>query len=112
MYEKGEVNEQPVKRIQLDSVASISVVNRHLISPTDIGEETIAVTFGNGALGECLLAPVRVKIEEEEYCVKPAIVQDLAEEVLLGRDLPLHKHIVKCLPRGEHMELLHQLAQQ
>ena len=37
-------------------------------------------------------------------------MQDLAEEVLLGRDVPLHKHMVKRLPRGEQMELLHQLA--
>ena len=49
------------------------------------------------------LAPVRVKIDEEEYCVKPAIVQDLAEEVLLGRDVPLHKHLVKRLPKGNRL---------
>ena len=38
-----------------------------------------------------------MKIDEEEYCVKVGIVQDLTEEVLLGRDVPLHKHMVKCL---------------
>ena len=43
--------------------------------------------------------------------MKPAIVQDLTEEVLLGRDVPLHNHMVKHLPRGEQMELLHQLAE-
>ena len=42
--------------------------------------------------------------------MKAAIVQDLAEEVLLGRDVPLHKHMVKRLPKGEQMDLLHQLA--
>ena len=42
--------------------------------------------------------------------MKAAIVQDLGEEALLGRDVPLHKHMVKRLPRGLQMELLHQLA--
>ena len=42
--------------------------------------------------------------------MKAAIVQDLAEEVLLGRDVPLHKHMVKRLPKGEQMELLRQLT--
>ena len=51
-----------------------------------------------------------MKIDEEEYCVKAATVQDLAEEVLLRRDVPLHKHLVKCLPKWELMELLLQLA--
>ena len=109
-FEEGEVNGQPVKRIQLDSGASRTVVNRSLISPTNIGEETIVITFGNGASDKYSLAPIRVKIEEEEYCVKATIVQDLAEVVLLGRDVPLHKYMVKCLPRGKQMELLHQLG--
>ena len=34
----------------------------------------------------------------------------MAEEVLLGRDVPLHKHIVKQLPKREWMELLQQLV--
>ena len=51
-----------------------------------------------------------MKNDEEEYCVKAAIVQDLAEDVLLGRDVPLHKLTVKHLPRGEQMELLRQLT--
>ena len=38
------------------------------------------------------------------------MVQDLAQEVLLRRDVVLHKHLVKHLPRGEQMELLHQLV--
>ena len=41
--------------------------------------------------------------------MKVAIVQDLAEKVLLGRDVSLHKHMVKRLPRGEQMDLLRQL---
>ena len=49
-------------------------------------------------------------IDEEEYCMKATIVQDLAEEVPLGRVVPLHKHMVKCLSKGKQMELLHQLA--
>ena len=59
-----------VKRIQINSGASRTVVRRSLISPSDIGEETIVVTFGNGTSGEYPLAPVRVKIDNEEYCVK------------------------------------------
>ena len=51
-----------------------------------------------------------MKIDEEECCVKATIVQDHAEEVLLGRNVPLHKHMGKHLARGEHMELLHQFA--
>ena len=44
--------------------------------------------------------------------MKAAIVQDLVEEVLLGRDVPPHKHMVKPLPRGEQMDLLRQLEVQ
>ena len=81
-------------------------------SPTspDIGEESIVVTFGNRTSGEYPLAPVRVKIDDEEYCVKAAIVQNLAEEVLLGRNVPLHKRMVWQLPRSEQMDLLRRLA--
>ena len=46
-------------------------------------------------------------IDEKECCMKAAIVQDLAEEVPLGRDIPLHKHMVKRLPKGKQMDLLH-----
>ena len=42
--------------------------------------------------------------------MKAAIVQDLAEEVLLGRDVPLHKHMVKRLSKEDQLELLQQLA--
>ena len=86
------------------------MVNRRLISPADIAEETIVVTFGIGASSEYPLAPGRVKIDEKEYCVKAAILQDFSEEILLVRDVPLHEHMVKYLPRGEQMELLCQLA--
>ena len=106
----GEVNGQPVTRIQLDSGASRTIVNRSLISPTDIGEKSIVVTFGNGTCGEYPLATINVKIDDEEYCLEAAVVQDLVEEVLLGRDVPLCKHLVKRLPQEEQMELLQQLA--
>ena len=59
-----EVNGQPIKGIQLDSGASRTEVNRSLISPNDIREETIVVTFGNGVSGDYSLAPVREKIDE------------------------------------------------
>ena len=86
---KREVNRKLVQRIQIDSRASCTVVNRDLVSPTDIGKETIVVTFGNGATGKYPLAFIKVKINKE-YKVKAAVVKDLAEEVLLGRDVPLH----------------------
>ena len=40
-----------------------------------------------------------MKFDGEEYDVKAAVVQDLAEEMLLGRDVPLHRHIAKRLPK-------------
>ena len=107
---KGEVNGKPVQRIQIDSGASRTVVNRDLVSPTDIGKETIVVTFGNGATGKYPLAFIKVKIDEEEYKVKAAVVKDLAEEVLLGRDVPLHRHMAKRLSKEEQMDLLQRLA--
>ena len=76
--------------MQIDSGASRTVVSRDLISPPDIEEETIVVTFGNGATGEYPLASIKVKMDGKEYQVKAAVVMDLAEEVLLGRDVPLH----------------------
>ena len=51
-------------------------------------------------------------IDEEEYCIKATIVQDLAEKVTLGRDVPLHKHMVERLPKGKQMDLLRQLEVQ
>ena len=53
-FEEGEVNGQPVKRIQFDSGASRTVVNRSLISPADIGGETIVITLGNRMWHYCL----------------------------------------------------------
>ena len=41
-------------------------------------------------------------------CKLPCIVQDL--EVLLGRDMPLHKLMVKRLSKEDQMEVLQQLA--
>ena len=49
-------------------------------------------------------------MDGEEYQVKAAVVRDLSEEVLLGRDVPLHRHMVKCLSKTEHLDLLRQLA--
>ena len=83
-----------------------------MISPADIGVESIVITFGSGTSGEYPLPPFRVKIDGEEYCLKDAIVQNLASEVLLGRDVPLQKHIVKRLPKWEQMDLLHHLARE
>ena len=54
-----------------------------------------------GPLAKYPLAPLRVEIDNKEYCVKAAIVQDLAEEVLLEIDVPLHKHIVKRLSKKD-----------
>ena len=51
-----------------------------------------------------------MKFDGEEYDVKAAVVKDLAEEVLLGRDVPLHRHVMKRLPKKEQVELLRQLA--
>ena len=81
-------------------------MNRSLISHMDIGEKFIVVTFVNGTFGEYPLATISVKIDNEEYCLEAAVVQDLVEEVLLGRYVPLCKHMVKHLPQNEQMELL------
>ena len=110
LFAEGEVNGQPVGRIRLDSGASRTIVNRRLISPTDIGEKSIVVTFGNGTFSEYPLATITVKIDGEEYYLEAAVVQDLVEEALLGRDVPFCKHMVKCLLQEEQMELLQQLA--
>ncbi len=110
-FGEGQVNGKSVKRIQLDSGASRTIVNRNLIAGEDIGEESIRVTFGNGTAGEYPLATVKVKFDGEEYTVKAAVVENLAEEVLLGRDVPLHRHIVKRLPKEEQVELIKQLAE-
>ena len=48
MLGEREVNGQPVRRIQINSGASRTVVYRSLISPAD------NVTFGNGTFGEYL----------------------------------------------------------
>ncbi len=106
-FGEGKVNGQ---RIQIDSGASRTVVDRRLVPFEEIGKETITVTFGNGNSGEYPLAPVRVTFDGEEYNVKAVVVQGLPEDVLLGRDVPLHKHIVKRLPKKDQVELLKQLA--
>ena len=46
------------------------MVDRSVISLADIGEESIVVTFGNGASGEYPLVSVRVKIDGKKYCMK------------------------------------------
>ena len=42
--------------------------------------------------------------------MRATIVRDLAGEVLLGRGVPLHEHMVGRLPKGRLVELLRQLA--
>ena len=74
MFEEGKVNGLSVKRIQLDSGASRTMVDWSLISLDDIGEESIVIMFGKGAPGEYPLAPIRVKTDREEYCVKATIL--------------------------------------
>ena len=81
----GEVNGRPVQRIQIDSEAAQTVTDTSQNSQKEIGKESIKVTFGNGASGEYPLATVKVKFDGEEHNIKGAVVQDLAEEVLLGR---------------------------
>ena len=75
---EGQVTGKPT-RMQIDNGASRTVVNRDLISPADIEEETIVITFGNRATGEYPLASIKVKMDVEEYQVKAAVVRDLAE---------------------------------
>ena len=111
-YGEGRVNGRFVGRIQIDSGASRTVVDRRLVDLDDIGEESISVTFGNGTTGEYPLAKVRIMFDGEEYQVKAAVVQGLAEDVLLGRDVPLHLHIAKRLPKEEQGELLKQLIKE
>ena len=94
-YGEGRVNGRFVRRIQIDSGASRTVVDRRLVSSKDIGEESISVTFGNGTSGEYPLATVKIAFDGEEYQVRAAVVQGLAEDVLLGRDVPLHRHIAR-----------------
>ena len=101
-----------MRRIQIDSGASRTVVDRRLVSSKDIGEESISVTFGNGTSGEYPLATVKIAFDGEEYQVRAAVVQGLAEDVLLGRDVPLHRHIARRLPKEEQVELLKQLAKE
>ena len=48
--------------------------------------------------------------DDDECYIRAAVVPDLAEEVLLGRDVPLHKHTVCRLPETDQMALLQQLA--
>ena len=54
----------------------------------------MVVTFCNGTFGEYPVAPITVKIDGSEYSLMVAVVQDLVEEVLLGRDVPLCKHML------------------
>ena len=111
LFGEGKVNGQPMQRIQIDSGASRTVVDRRLVPVKDISDETITVTFGNETSGEYPLAPVQVTFDGDEYEVKAAVVQGLTKDVRLGRDVLLHKHMVSCLPGGEQMDLLRQLVE-
>ena len=103
------VNGQGVKRIQIDTGASRSIVDKRLVRAVDLKKDKIRVTFGNQSYGEYPLASMRIRFDNEEYCVEAAVVENLAEDVLLGQDVPLHKHMVKRLSKEEQLELLHQL---
>ena len=109
LREEGTVNGQGVKRIQIDTGASRSIVDKRLVQAVDLKKDKIRVTFGNQSYGEYPLASMRIRFDNEEYCVEAAVVENLAEDVLLGQDVPLHKHMVKRLSKEEQLELLHQL---
>ena len=106
---EGTVNGQGVKRIQIDTGASRTIVDKRFVRAEDLKKDKIRVTFGNQSSGEYPLANVRIIFDNEEYCVEAAVVENLAEDVLLGQDVPLHKHMVKRLSKEEQVELLHQL---
>ena len=106
---EGTVNGQGVKRIQIDTGASRTIVDKRFVRAEDLKKDKIRVTFGNQSSGEYPLANVRIIFDNEEYCVEAAVVENLAEDVLLGQDVPLHKHMVKRLSKEEQLELLRQL---
>ena len=78
-FAEGEINGKRVTRIQPDSGASRTIVRRSLISPTDIGEKPIVVTFGNGTSGEYPVATIDVRIDKEEYRLEAVVVSNLVE---------------------------------
>ena len=108
---EGVINGREVKRIQIDTGASRTIVDRRLVQVKDLKEDRIKVIFGNQSSGEYPLADVRIIFDKEEYLVEAAVVENLAEDVLLGQDIPLHKHMVKRLDRKEQLELLCQLKE-
>ena len=62
---EGRVNICFVGRIQIDSCASRTVVDRRLVSSKDIGKESISVTFQNGTSREYPLATVKIALMEK-----------------------------------------------
>ena len=57
-------------------------------------------------------AKVTIELDGEFYKQEVAVADDLPEEVLLGADMPLMKHITRCLRKSEQQELLQVLLTQ
>ena len=91
----------PTKFIQLDTGSSKTSVHSKFVAEAMKTGETVELWSANGQTARYPVARVTIKLDGEEYVLEVAVASDLPEDVLLGVDAPLMKHLAKCVGSQE-----------
>ena len=106
---QGKINEIISKRMLLDTGSSKTLVHlRFVAEGMEMGKSAI-LWSANGQRSSYPFAKVTIELDGEFYEQEVAVAVDLPQEVLLGVDVPLMKHIARCLRKNEQQELLEVL---
>ena len=109
---QGKINGIISKRILLDTGSSKTLVHpRFIAEGMNLGKSTI-LWSSNRQRSSYPFAKVTIELDGEFYEGEVAVAVDLPEEVLLGVDVPLMKHIARHLRKSEQQELLEVLQSQ
>ena len=109
---QGKINGIISKRILLDTGSSKTLVHPRFVAEGMKTGKSAILWSANGQRSSYPFAKVTIELDGEFYEREMAVAVDLPEEVLLGVDVPLMKHIARRLGKNEQKELLEVLQSQ
>ena len=105
----GMVNGTTTNRIQLDTGSTKTSVHSKFVSEAMKTGGFIELWSANGQKTKYSVARVKIVLDGKEYNREVAVAADLPEDVLLGVDVPLVRHILPRLSKEEQQEALKTL---